>query len=274
MSVCTTITLPSIFPKDFDPFAMLPTLGFIIAVVFVLALIIRVVAEKASRYNHALASAMAILFMYILLMLLHSESGPNFIDEALKVLPLVDIKDGQVILFQFNAENVLEIFREFLYAFILSLVLIALDDLIPDAKNGVAWVILQIFIAALSMFVYWGAIKALDVFFPGILESYAPLILGCILLFMVLLGVLKIILGLLLVAVNPLLGAISAFFGTAPLGKALGKAAMCAMILCAVAIFMSLTGHAAFALADMTLLVCAMPMVVLVLLWFLIGYIL
>ena len=109
---------------------------------------------------------------------------------------------------------------------------------------------------------------------PGVLDSYAPLILGCILLFMVLLGVLKVILGLLLVAVNPLLGAISAFFGTAPLGKALGKAVMCALILCAVAIFMSSSGYTSFALADLTLPVCLLPMLVLVLLWFLIGYIL
>ena len=274
MPVCTTITIPSIFPDGFDPLHMLPTLGFIIAVVFILAVLIRVLADKASRYNHALASAMAILFMYIILMMMHGESGPEFITEALNVLPLVNIQDGKIMLFSFAQDNVLEIFREFLYAFILSMVLIGLDDLIPDAKNGIAWIILQVFIAALSVFVYWGIIKAIESFIPGVLDSYAPLILGCILLFMILLGVLKIIMGLLLVAVNPLLGAVSAFFGTAPLGKVLGKAAMCAIILCAVAIFMSASGFTAFALVNMTFAVCILPLLVLMLLWFLIGYIL
>ena len=108
----------------------------------------------------------------------------------------------------------------------------------------------------------------------ALLGASAPLILGCILLFMILLGVLKIIMGLLLVAVNPLLGAVSAFFGTAPLGKVLGKAAMCAIILCAVAIFMSTSGFTAFALVNMTFAVCILPLLVLMLLWFLIGYIL
>ena len=274
MPVCTTITIPSIFPEGFDPLHMLPTLGFIIAVVFILALIIRVVADKASKYNHALASATAILFMYIILMMMHNGDGPKFVVEALNVLPLVHIEDGKILLFSFAQDNVLEIFREFLYAFILSLVLIGLDDLIPDAKNGVAWIILQIFIAALSIFLYWGVIKAIESFVPGVLDSYAPLILGCILLFMILLGVLKVILGLLLVAVNPLLGAISAFFGSAPVGKVLGKSAMCAIFLCAVTIFMSASGFTAFALVDMTFAVCIMPLLVLVLLWFLIGYIL
>ena len=274
MPVCTTITLPSLFPEGFDPFDMLPTLGFIIAIVFILALLIRVIADKASKYNHALASAMALLFMYIILMMLHSQSGPAFIEEALNVLPLVHIEDGKIMLFKFAQDNVLEIFREFLYAFILSLVLIGLDDLIPDAKNGWAWIVLQMFIAALSVFVYWGVIQGLESFIPGVLDSYAPLILGCILLFMILLGVLKVILGLLLVAVNPLLGAISAFFGTAPLGKVLGKAAMCALILCAVAIFMSASGYTGFPLVNMTFTVCILPLAVLILLWFLIGYIL
>ena len=274
MPVCTTITIPSIFPEGFDPLHMLPTLGFIIAVVFILALIIRVVADKASKYNHALASATAILFMYIILMMMHNGDGPKFVVEALNVLPLVHIEDGKILLFSFAQDNVLEIFREFLYAFILSLVLIGLDDLIPDAKNGFAWIILQVFVASLSVFVYWGIIQALESFIPGVLDSYAPLILGCILLFMILLGVLKVIMGLLLVAVNPLLGAISAFFGTAPLGKVLGKAALCAIFLCAVAIFMSASGFTSFALVNMTFAVCVLPLLVLMLLWFLIGYIL
>lgn len=274
MPVLTTIKLPFVFPEGFDPIQMLPTLGFIIAVVFILGLLIRMIADKAAKYNHALASAMAILFTYMLIMMFHGRSAPDFVKEALNVLPLIDYDGQNVMLYQFAPEHTLDLFREFLYAFILSLVLIVLDDLIPDAKSTVAWVILQVFIAALSVFVYWGVIQAIETFMPGVLDSYAPLILGCILLFMVLLGVLKVILGLLLVAVNPLLGAISAFFGTAPLGKALGKAVMCALILCAVAIFMSSSGYTSFALADLTLPVCLLPMLVLVLLWFLIGYIL
>ena len=209
------------------------------------------------------------------LMLIHDPEGPGFTKDALEILPLIDLtKDNKITLFAFSGDNILGVFKEFLYAFILSFVLIGLDDLIPDAKNAAAWIVLQVAIAFISVFLYWGVLKAINVFLPGVLESYAPLILGCILLFMIALGVMKLILGLLLVAVNPLLGAISAFFGTSPVGKALGKAAMCALILCAVAFFMGNGGLTTFQLANMNFVVCVMPMLVLLLLWFVVGYIL
>lgn len=274
MLECFANYISSLFPEGFTPFDMLPTLGFIIAAVFILAALIRVIADKASRYNHALASAMALLFAYMFLMLIHNESAPGFVKDALEILPLVTYENNKIALFSFSGANILDIFRQFLHTFILSFILIGLDDLIPDAKNGLAWIVLQVAIAFIAVFLYWGVIKGINYFLPGVLDSHAPLILGCILLFMVALGVMKVILGLLLVAVNPLLGAISAFFGTSPVGKALGKAALCALLLCAVAFFMGSNGLTTFQLADLNFVVCVLPMLVLLLLWFVVGYIL
>lgn len=264
----------SMFPRNFHPFDMLPTLGLIIAVVFMLAVMIRIIADKASKYNHALASAMALLFVYIFLMMIHDTNPPEFVKEALRILPLIDYESGVVTIFKFSGDNFLPIFEELLYAFILSFILIGLDDLIPDAKNAIAWIVLQVIIAAVSVFLYWGVIKAINAMIPGILDSYAPLILGCILLFMIGLAILKLILGLLVVAVNPLLGAVSAFFGTSPVGKSLGKAALCALFLCAVAFFVGNAGLTTFALADLTFMVCFLPLFVVMLLWFVVGNVL
>lgn len=263
-----------LLPKDFHPFDMLPTLGLIIAVVFIMAVLIRIIADKASKYNHALASAMALLFAYLFLMLIHDHEPAEFVKETLRILPLIDYENGVVTVFQFSGDNLLLFFEELLYAFILSFILIGLDDMIPDAKNALAWIVLQTTIVAMSVFLYWGVIRAINAMIPGVLDSYAPLILGCILLFMIGLGILKLILGLLVVAVNPLLGAVSAFFGSSPVGKALGKAALCALFLCAVAFFVGNAGLTSFALVDMTFLVCFLPMLVLLLLWFVVGYVL
>lgn len=266
--------LAGMLPEGFHPFDTLPALGFIIAVVFILAVLIRIIADKASKYNHALASAMALLFAYIFLMMIHDAEPPEFVQEAIRILPLIDYENGVVTLFKFSPDHILPVFEELLYAFILSFILIGLDDLIPDAKNALAWIILQIAIVAISVFIYWGVIRAIHALMPGILDSYAPLILGCILLFMIAMGVLKVILGLLLVAVNPLLGAVSAFFGSSPVGKALGKAALCALLLCAVCFFLGNYGLTSFALVDLTFLACFLPMLVLVLLWFVVGHVL
>lgn len=269
-----TTFFDSFFPEGFQISSLLPTLLFIIGLVVVVGVLIRLIADKAARYQHALSSALAILFVYLVLMMLHGTSAPDFVKEAFKVLPLMDYDGQNIILFQLSAENVVAFFREFLLAFILSFILISLDDLIPDAKNRVAWIILQIFISGLAFFLYCYAVQAIEVFMPGALDGYAPLILGCILLFMVLLGVLKVILSVLLVTVNPLLGAVSLFFGSAPLGKALGKATLCALVLCAVAFFMTASGHGTLPLEHITITVGFLPTVVLLGLWFLLGCIL
>ena len=264
----------SFFPEGFHIMDVMPTLGFVIAVVAVVGVLIRLIADKASRYNHALASALAILFIYLVLMMLHGKSPANFVKDMLNCLPLIDYDGRNIILFQFGDGNAVAFFREFLLAFILSFILIGLDDLIPDAKNRAAWIVVQIFIAATAFFLYSYAVKAIEVFAPDMLDSYVPLIIGCILLFMVLLGILKVIFSLLLVAVSPLLGAISLFFGSAPMGKVLGKATLCAIVLCAVTVFMSTSGYGTIPVANVTVAVGFLPTLVLLGLWFLMGCIL
>lgn len=263
-----------LFPKGYDPAGMASFLGFVVIVVFILATIIRIVHEKKSKYNHALASAMALLFGYITLMWFHGGPLTEVASEALKMLPLIEYDGENVTLFKFALDKPFEASAAYLYTFILAFILIGLDDLIPDAKNGGAWILLQIFITFLTFVFYWFVMKCLGHFMPNGLNEFAPLILVAILIFMVLLGFLKVVLGLLLVAVNPLLGAVSAFFSTSRLGQALGKAALCALFLCLVCIYMTNNNMGTFVLADMTFAVCVLPMAVLVCLWFLVGNVL
>lgn len=263
-----------LFPKGYDPYSMISFLGFVIAVVFIFAVLIRIIHQKASKYNHALASALALLFAYTTLMWLHGSFMTDLVKEALKVLPLIEYDGEKITLFKFTLEKPFELCAAYLYTFILSFILIGLDDLIPDAKNGLAWILLQIFITFLTLVFYWFVMKCIGHFMPDGLNQFAPLILVAILVFMVLMAFLKVVLGLLLVAVNPLLGAISAFFSTSRVGQALGKAALCALFLCAVCIYLVNNDLGTFVLKDMTFAVCVLPMAVLVGLWFVVGNIL
>ncbi|MBQ8236928.1 MAG: hypothetical protein IJZ39_02100 [Oscillospiraceae bacterium] len=263
-----------LFPDGYDPYSMISFLGFVIAVVFIAAVLIRIVHQKASRYNHALASAMALLFAYTTLMWLHGGILNDLVAEVLRVLPLIEYDGEKITLFKFALDKPFDASAAYLYTFILSFILIGLDDLIPDAKNGFGWIALQVFITFLTLVFYWFVIKCLNHFMPDGLNQFAPLILVAILVFMVLLGFLKVVLGLVLVAVNPLLGAVSAFFSTSRLGQALGKAALCALFLCAVSIYLVNNDLGSFVLSDMTFAVCILPMAVLVGLWFVVGNVL
>ena len=265
----------SLLPEGFDHFGMIKSLVYIIAIAFVIAMLIRLVHQKTSQYYHALSSAMALMFMYLVLLQVR-RLLPDFIDPVLAKLPLINFNaEAETVgLYQFSIENFSRGCREFLYLFILSFCLIGLDDIIPDARNTSGWLILQFVITCVAIAIYCFLLKFLDQFVPAVLNSYAPLVLVCILLFMVLLGLLKLVLTLVLVAVNPLLGAVSAFFSSNKMGMALGKSVMCSFVLTTVCIFMRYMDFCLFRLEDLTMLVFALPLAVLGLLWVVFGHIL
>lgn len=274
MEVVSTYIL-SLFPEGFHPLEMLRTLFYFIAIILILAALVRLVHQKASQYNHALSSAMALMFMYLLLTLLH-QVIPDIVDPVLDKLPLMDVnfETGTISLFQFSMEQFSESCVELLYLLIMSFCLIGLDDIIPDAKNTASWMILQFIIVCIALAIYCFILRSIEMFIPEILTSLAPTILVCILLFLVFLGILKVVLALILVAVNPLLGAVGAFFSSNKLGMALGKSVMCSFALLAASLLLQFKGLGVISLADMTLLVCFLPLVVLAILWVVIGHIL
>ena len=265
----------SLFPEGFDPFDMFHTLFYLIGVALILAALIRLIHKKTSQYNHALSSAMALMFMYMLMLLLH-RLIPEIVDPVLDKLPLinVDFDRGTVSLVQLSTEKFAESCRELVYVLILSFCLIGLDDIIPDAKNIPSWMLLQFIIACIALAIYCFILKAINIFMPEIFTSVAPMILVSILLFMVFLGLLKVILTMMLVAVNPLLGAISAFFSSNKLGMALGKSVMCSFVLIAMTAFLRFKEVTVVSLDDLTMLVCSLPLIILGLLWVIIGHVL
>ena len=135
----------SLFPEGFNPVDMFHTLFYLIGVALILAALVRLIHKKASQYNHALSSAMALMFMYMLMVLLH-RLIPQIVDPVLEKLPLIDVnfQTGTITLFQFSMDRFAESCRELVYVLILSFCLIGLDDIIPDSKNTATWMVLQI----------------------------------------------------------------------------------------------------------------------------------
>ena len=253
----------SLFPEGFDPFDMFHTLFYLIGVALIMAAMIRLIHKKASQYNHALSSAMALMFMYMLMVLLH-RLIPQIVDPVLEKLPLIDVnfQTGTITLFQFSMDRFAESCRELVYVLILSFCLIGLDDIIPDSKNTATWMVLQFIIACMALAIYCFILNSINTFFPEVFTSVAPMIL------------VSILLTVMLAAVNPLLGAVSAFFSSNKLGMALGKSVMCSFVLIAMTVFLKYKALVNIPLVDLTLLVCALPLIILLLLWVIIGHVL
>ena len=265
----------SLFPEGFQPLDLLRIVIYLVGIVMILALLVRLIHKKASQYNHALSSAMALIFMYLMVILLY-QVMPQILAPVLVKLPLIDVdfETGLITLFQFSSEKFSQNCLELLYVLILSFCLIGLDDIIPDAKNVGTWMILQFVIACIAMAIYCFVLSCVETFIPEVFTSYAPMILICILLFLVFLGILKVVLSLVLMAVNPLLGAVGAFFSSNKLGLALGKSVLCSSILLAATALLKSNGLTIIAMSDLNLVVCLLPMAVLAILWVVIGHIL
>ena len=274
LEVISTYIL-SLFPEGFNPADMLHALFYLVGVALILAAMVRLIHKKASQYNHALSSAMALMFMYMLMLLLHRVI-PDIVDPVLQKLPLIDVnfKTGTISLFQFSMDRFAEGCRELVYVLILSFCLIGLDDIIPDSRNTASWICLQFVIVCIALAVYCFILNSINTFFPEVFTSVAPMILVSILMFMVFLGLLKVLLTVMLAAVNPLLGAISAFFSSNKLGMALGKSVMCSFVLIAMTVFLKYKAIVSVPLENLTMMVCAIPLIVMALLWVIIGHVL
>ena len=87
----------SLFPEGFKPYDMFHALFYLVGVALILAALVRLIHKKASQYNHALSSAMALMFMYVLMVLLH-RLVPDIVDPVLQKQKLNFVNETQTLL--------------------------------------------------------------------------------------------------------------------------------------------------------------------------------
>ena len=126
----------------------------------------------------------------------------------------------------------------------------------------------------LAMVLHYLVKWAFNAFLPGVLVTYAPIILIGILLVMFLLGVLNVLLSLLLIAVNPILGGIYAFFFSNILGKQLTKSMLTTVLICVFFGILSYLGIGVISISAAALVAYLPLLIVLLVLWYLVGQLL
>lgn len=262
----------SLFPDGFDLIAMLKVFAFITAAVVVLAVIGKLAFGKGCL-DHAVASAIAILFVYAFFGVLY-RIDQQLVEDVVKQLPLIRISGDTLYLFVLEGAGYQSICNQVLRVLLLTFMVVALDDLIPDSKNTLSWYILQFIIALVATLAYCFLIHCLDSYWPQLLDSYAPMILVSILVFMLFLGALNMILSLMLTVVNPLIGAVYTFFLGSVLGKIITKSAFSTVALFALVWFMHALGYSSFAILGGTIVAFLPFMVLMLVLWYLVGYVL
>lgn len=265
--------LAAFIPSEVNILAMLKFVGIFAAVALLAGCVGRVAFGKRSSLNHAVSSAMGILFMVIFSALIYI-FDPYNLAQYLSPLPFVGFTGEYLVLFSFWEGGFAAICSEVLAMVILAFLVNLLDTFIPKGKNVLSWYLLRFLTVVLAMAAHVAVTWVIATYLPTVLVTYAPVILLGILVAMLLLGIVNLILGAVLTVVNPFLGAVYAFFFSNIIGKQLSKAVLTTAVLTALAVVLEYFGYTVLCIAGAALAAYIPLLVVLLVLWYLIGHIL
>ena len=269
----TLNTLLSGIPANLDIISMLKFIGVFAFLVIFIGLLGRVIFGRFSGLNHAVSSAMGILFVYALTIIIYTTDVAG-LSKYLAPLPFVKFSGNTLHIYSFLNLELHSVCREVLNMVILAFLVNLLDTWIPKGKKFRVWLGFRILTVLLATALHYLVRWAFNAFLPGVLVAYAPTILLCILGAMLFLGLANTVLSLVLTVVNPIIGALYAFFFSTIVGKQLSKALVTTGILCAVVYALNYLGYSLIAISAAALVAYIPMIVILLILWYIIGHML
>ena len=269
----STEELAELVPADVEPMSMLKFIGIFAAVSILVSLLGRVIFGKRSNLNHSLSSAMGIFFILAVSTLIYV-FDPRSLAQYLSPLPYVAFSGDYLVLFSFTGNGFASICDEVLSMIILAFLVNLLDTFIPKGKNVLTWYLFRFLTVLLAMGLHYAVTWASNTYLPGVLVTYAPVILLVVLVLAVLMGLLNVILSLALTVVNPIFGALYAFFFATLVGKQITKAICTTFVLTAVVVALGYFGCTMLCIAGSALAAYIPLLIILLILWYLIGHLL
>lgn len=260
-------------PAEVDLISAVKFIAVVAAGFLLLGFLGRVAMGKRSDLNHAVSSAVGILFIYGLTVVIYS-FGVTLLEQFLSPLPFVSISGDYLTLLDFKGAEITDICYHVLSMVILAFLINLLDTWIPKGEKIIVWYLLRFATVLLAMVLHAIVSWALTTYLPDVLITYAPIILLGVLALMLLLGILKVVLGLVLTVVNPILGAIYAFFFSSMIGKQLSKAVLTTVLLCVLVFVLNELGYTVIHIASAVLTAYIPLVIVLLILWYLVGHLL
>ncbi|MBO5867764.1 MAG: hypothetical protein J6Q54_02510 [Oscillospiraceae bacterium] len=251
---------------DFDTFwkaALIFLIGTILLSVFG-----RFVFGKRSTLNHAVSSAIGVLFIYALTIVLGS-AGEEF-RKLIAPLPFVAFTESNLVLFTFQNAHYTTICTQLLSMIILAFLVNLADSWFPKGKNIFTWILFRCLTVILGYIMHLVVVYLFATCLPEGFLTYAPMILLVILVLLLLTGALKIIVGALMATVNPIIGALYTFFFANIIGKALTKAVLTTAILVALVFGLQYIGLGVISIASAALVAYIPVLLLLLVVWYLV----
>lgn len=265
--------LSQYIPTQMDLGSTLKFLAMFTAGFLLLGVLGRMLLGRRSGANHALSSAVGILFIYAVSVAIYAFQPWN-LEDLISPLPFTAFSGEYLVLFPLRSAELNSVCFELVSMLILAFLVNLLDSLLPQGKSVLGWYFLRFVTVILAMLAHllvrWGIAS----YMPGVLLEYAPMILLGVLGVMLALGVLNLLLGLVLTVANPILGGIYAFFFSNLVGRQLTRAVGTTAVLTGLVYLMEHFGITALCITQSALISCAPLLLIVLILWYLIGHVL
>ncbi len=247
--------------------ALLLTVGTL-----VLGFIGRYVFGKHSVLDHAVSSAIGILFVYAASIVLFS-MGAEY-KSLVAPLPFISLSEGTLSVFVFEGQAYTLICEQLVNMIILAFLANLIDSILPRGEHFISWLFFRCLTIVLAMALQLGVSWLFTTYLPQGIVTYAPSILLTMLVLMLAVGVFKIFVGAAIATVNPLVGAMYTFFFASFIGKSLSKAMLTTLILSALVWGLNYLGITTLAIAAAALVAYIPLMIVLLIIWYVVNKIL
>lgn len=263
--------LSSLIPMEITFLSMLKFFGILIPAVFAVSLIFRILFGKGTALNSAVSASMGILCVYIMTVVIYTFNPADLV-RYMVPLPFVKFSGTNLFILPFQSSEFSTICSEIHSMIILALLYNLVDSILPLGKRSLAWFVHHFLTVSISIAVHYIVFSLTQSFLPDLLINYGPAILIVCLVASLLAGLLGMILKLILTVVNPVLGILSVFFFSSRFGKQISKAMLTTAVLSVLVAVLGHFGYTVVSISSATLLSYIPLLAVLLLLWYLIGY--
>lgn len=248
--------------------SLLVAAGLLLIGSIILGAIGRFIFGKKSTFVNAVSSAIGIVFIYALNIVLRS-AGAQF-QQFITPLPFIAVSGDDLMFFTFQGADYTVICSELVNMLILAFLVNLIDTFIPRGKNLFTWLFFRVLTVLLAQIGHLAVIWLTSTYLPEGFLIYAPAILLCILLIMLLTGALKIVVGALISTVNPLIAALYTFFFANIIGKQVTKAVFTTAILTGLVYALEHLGVSTICIALGALTAYIPLVIILLVLWFIV----
>lgn len=229
----------------------------------------RFIFRKQTIIGYAVSSSIAIIFIYVLMVvILTMFSELHFL---VTPLPFASLTNEAISFFRFADSGFSTIAAQLLSMIILAFLVNLTEMILPRGNNLFGWIFWRVLTVSIGFLLHFLATALSYKYLPQGIILYAPVILFCILLIMLLTGTLKILVGLLLATVNPLIAALYTFFFATVIGKQVTKAVLTTAVLSGVLLLLEKLGIASLSLMPGALIAYLPFLLILIVVWYLVS---